>query len=49
MEKVWNEKNINGSMFDCIWRRANVNFSEGIMSLAIEQDGENSLPKWSGA
>jgi beta-glucanase (GH16 family) len=39
----------NGSMFDCTWRGDNVYFSDGIMTLKIDQDGENSSPKWSGA
>lgn len=38
----------NGSMFDCTWRGDNVTFLDGIMTLKINQDGENSSPKWSG-
>lgn len=38
----------NGYMFDCTWRADNVIFSDGIMNLMIDTDGENSKPKWSG-
>lgn len=38
----------NGYMFDCTWRGDNVSFEDGIMKLKIDQDGENSSPKWSG-
>ncbi len=39
----------NGAMFDCTWRGANISFSDGIMTMKIDQDGENASPKWSGA
>lgn len=38
----------NGQMFDCTWRGDNVTFSDGIMKLIIDSDGENASPKWSG-
>nr|WP_302597472.1 glycoside hydrolase family 16 protein [uncultured Cellulosilyticum sp.] len=38
----------NGSMFDCTWRSDNVQFQDGNMMLTIDQDGENTSPKWSG-
>lgn len=39
----------NGQMFDCTWRRNNITFVDGIMRLAIDSDGENAKPKWSGS
>ncbi|WP_274596574.1 beta-glucanase [Defluviitalea raffinosedens] len=38
----------NGNMFDCTWRKDNVNFENGIMKLTINTDGENASPKYSG-
>ncbi len=38
----------NGSVFDCIWRGANISFQDGIMTMKIDSDGENASPKWSG-
>ena len=40
----------NGSMFNCTWRKANVNFSDGSMKLKIDIDGtgEGAIP-YSGA
>ncbi len=40
----------NGSMFNCTWRKANVNFSDGSMKLKIDLDGtgEGLIP-YSGA
>lgn len=39
----------NGHMFDCTWRKDNLTFSDGIMRLTIDSDGENAKPKWSGS
>lgn len=40
----------NGSMFNCTWRKANVDFSDGSMKLKIDLDGngEGAIP-YSGA
>lgn len=38
----------NGYMFDCTWRGDNVSFNNGIMTLKIDSDYENSGTKWSG-
>ena len=32
----------NGSMFNCTWRKANVDFSDGSMKLKIDLDGDGS-------
>lgn len=32
----------NGSMFNCTWRKANVNFSDGSMKLKIDLDGNGA-------
>lgn len=40
----------NGSMFNCTWRKKNVDFSEGTMKLKIDIDGNGLLPiPYSGA
>lgn len=38
----------NGSIFDCTWRADNITFNDGIMTLRIDTDGENTSPRWSG-
>lgn len=39
----------NGSIFDCTWRGDNITFVDGIMTMKIDHDYENSSTKWSGS
>lgn len=39
----------NGSIFDCTWRGDNITFVDGIMTMKIDRDYENSSTKWSGS
>lgn len=39
----------NGGMFNCTWRRQNVSFQNGIMTLKIDRDVAGSSTPWSGA